>query len=95
MEARWAGVASILSAAGGRAGVDPMASNAGDAELCRASLKLCRGAVLGITEGLDEGGGSPVPDREREKEMAGWDCAAAESRYRLCTGVALTWTRSC
>lgn len=41
-----------------------MTSNAGDAVSWRASLKLCLGAVEGITEGLDEGGAARAA-RER------------------------------
>lgn len=84
------GVHSILLCAAGFAGVDPMVSNAGEAESWSASLKLCLGAVEGITEGLDEGGTKSSPGRGREKAMAGWDCAADTSRYRLCMGVAFT-----
>lgn len=58
------GVPSTMSTAAGRAGVDPMTSNAGDAVSWRASLKLCLGAVEGITEGLDEGGAARAA-RER------------------------------
>lgn len=56
-----------------------MASNAGDAVSWRASLKLCLGAVEGMTEGLDEGGAAPAL-RERGQAMGPWDCPALGSR---------------
>lgn len=57
------GVASSKSTLEVRAGVEPMASNAGEALLCSASLKLFLGAVAGMTDPPEEGGGSLATSR--------------------------------